>query len=159
MDQALLADLEPPRFENLGTLLIAGLSERYEYGAIDGIPAQWRRFAPSIGHIPGQVGSATYGVCRGDGTGMEYICGVEVSGFGDVPAELTRVRIPAQRYAVFTHRNHISEIRRTWLTILNKWLPESGLQAANTPEFERYGEEFDPRTGNGGLEIWIPLRA
>ena len=25
--------------------------------------------------------------------------------------------------------------------------------------FERYGEAFDPRTGEGGLEIWIPVAA
>jgi len=28
---------------------------------------------------------------------------------------------------------------------------------AEVPEFERYGEEFDSRTGTGGLEIWIPI--
>jgi AraC family transcriptional regulator len=25
--------------------------------------------------------------------------------------------------------------------------------------FERYGGAFDPRTGNGGLEIWVPVKA
>jgi len=50
-------------------------------------------------------------------------------------------------------------MRRTWFTIWNKWLPESGHQVAEAPEFERYGEEFDPRTGTGGLEIWIPIKA
>ena len=24
--------------------------------------------------------------------------------------------------------------------------------------FERYGADFDPATGNGGLEIWIPIK-
>jgi AraC family transcriptional regulator len=60
---------------------------------------------------------------------------------------------------VFRHRDHVSSIRRTVNTIWNKWLPESGHEIADAPDFERYGEEFDPRTGNGGLEIWIPLKA
>ncbi|TIN58627.1 MAG: AraC family transcriptional regulator, partial [Mesorhizobium sp.] len=30
---------------------------------------------------------------------------------------------------------------------------------ADAPEFERYGPEFDPRSGKGGLEIWIPVKA
>ena len=64
-----------------------------------------------------------------------------------------------RRYAVFAHRDHIAAIRRTWFTIWNKWLPESGHQVAESPEFERYGEEFDPRTGTGGLEIWIPIQS
>ena len=63
-----------------------------------------------------------------------------------------------RRYAVFTHRDHIAAIRRTWFTIWNKWLPESGHQVAEAAEFERYGEEVDPRTGTGGLEIWIPIQ-
>jgi len=28
----------------------------------------------------------------------------------------------------------------------------------DAPEFERYGPEFDPRSGNGGLEIWVPVK-
>jgi AraC family transcriptional regulator len=33
-----------------------------------------------------------------------------------------------------------------------------GLKAADAPNFERYDENFDPLTGNGGLEIWIPVK-
>jgi AraC family transcriptional regulator len=160
MDETLLTNLEPPRFENLKTFLIAGLSERINGEGCAGIPAQWQRFSPYIGHIPGQVGGTAYGVlCNGDGAGnTDYICGVEVSDFSRLPSELSRLRIPDQQYAVFTHRDHIATIRRTWFTIWNKWLPESGHQTAEGPEFERYGEEFDPRTGTGGFEIWIPIK-
>mgnify|MGYP003409082453 CR=1 FL=1 len=38
------------------------------------------------------------------------------------------------------------------------WLPISGMKAADAPSFERYDEKFDPATGNGGLEIWVPVR-
>ena len=62
------------------------------------------------------------------------------------------IRIPAQKYAVFTDSDHVSGIRRTVNTIWNHWLPASGLQAADAPNFERYDEKFDPLTGNGGLK-------
>ena len=65
---------------------------------------------------------------------------------------------PKQKYAVFTHRDHISTIRRTVNTIWNHWLPASGLKAADAPNFERYDENFDPLTGDGGLEIWMPVK-
>lgn len=160
MDETLLTNMEPPRFENIKTLLIAGLSERCNSETSAGIPAQWQRFVPHLGHIPGQVGWTTYGVvCHGDDAGnSEYICGVEVSDFSKIPPELSRLRIPEQRYAVFTHRDHVSTVRRTWYTIWNKWLPESEYKAEEGPEFERYGKEFDPRTGNGGFEIWVPVK-
>jgi AraC family transcriptional regulator len=160
MDQTLIADLEPPRFENGKPLLIAGLGARYTCESSKAIPAQWQRFAPHIGNVPGQIGRAAYGVCcnSDDAGNFDYICGVEVADFSELPAEFSRVRLPEQRYAVFTHHEHISTIRRTVNTIWNKWLPESKHEAADAPDFERYGESFDPQTGTGGVEIWIPIK-
>ncbi len=161
MDETLMTNLEPPRFEDGKPLIIVGLTERYTCESSKAIPAQWQRFAPHIGNVPGQVGDVAYGVrCNSDEAGnFDYICGVEVSDFDDVPPELARLRIAPQRYAVFRHRDHISSIRRTMHTIWSRWLPESGHEVADAPDFERYGEEFDPKTGNGGLEVWIPLKA
>ncbi len=79
-------------------------------------------------------------------------------GFSGLPAELARVRLPVATYAVFAHREHVSTIRSTWLAIWSSWLPGSGLEAVDAPSFERYPETFDPETGNGGFEIWIPVR-
>ena len=159
MDETLLTTLTPPRFATLNTLLIAGLAERYSSATSAGIPAQWQRFVPHLGHIPGQKGHITYGVvCNSDDEGnVEYICGVEVTDFSDLPAHWSRLRIPAQKYAVFTHQEHVSTIRRTWFTIWNTWLPESGYEAVESPAFERYSDTFDPMTGAGGLEIWLPV--
>jgi AraC family transcriptional regulator len=161
MDETLIVNLDPPRFESGRTLLIAGLGERYSFETNHGIPLQWQRFVPYIGNIPGQVGKVAYGVCcNADGAGnFDYIAGVEVSSFDQLPAELRRVRIPAQRYAVFTHRDHISTMRGTVYTIWNKWLPASGHDVADAPDFERYDERFDPLSGIGEVEIWLPLKA
>jgi AraC family transcriptional regulator len=161
MDASLIVTLGPPRFETGRTLLVAGLGERYSFETNHGIPLQWQRFVPYVGNIPGQVGNVAYGVCcNSDGAGnFEYIAGVEVSSFDDLPSELRRVRIPAQRYAVFTHRDHISTMRGTVYTIWNKWLPSSGHEVADAPDFERYDERFNPQTGTGDVEIWLPLKA
>jgi AraC family transcriptional regulator len=160
MDETLATNLEPPRFETCKPLLVAGLGERYTCEGSKTIPSQWQRFGPHIGNIPGQVGDTAYGVCcnTDDDGNFDYICGVEVSTFSELPPEFARVRIPAQRYAVFSHRDHVSSIRRTVNAIWNKWLPESGHDVADAPNFERYTESFDPKTGNGGLEIWIPIK-
>jgi AraC family transcriptional regulator len=159
MHESLFAHLEPPRFEILKPLLVAGLSERYTFETSKAIPAQWQRFVPHIGTIPARVGTTTYGVCcNGDDDGnYDYIAGVEVARFSDLPAEFARVRLPQQKYAVFAHRDHVSTIRRTINTIWNKWLPDSGHDIADAPNFERY-QDFDPRAGTGTIEIWIPLR-
>ena len=161
MDSTLRDNLQKPRFQTSKPLLIAGIGERctHENGGA-GIPNQWQRFHQKLGEIPDRVGQVAYGVCcNGDDSGnFDYIAGVEVADFSDLPREFSRVRIPEQKYAVFTHGDHISTIRRTVNTIWNQWLPASGMKAADAPFFERYDENFDPLTGDGGLEIWIPVR-
>ena len=121
---------------------------------------QWARFVPHLGHIPRQKGYVTYGVIsKADEVGQfDYLCGVEVEEFPSQPAEFTRMRIPAQTYAVFEHRDHISSIASTMRAIWNQGLTEFGLRPGDGPAFERYAERFDARTGLGGLEIWIPIR-
>ena len=160
MEETVRTSLPPVRFEYGKVLLIAGIAQRYTCETSAGLPSQWQRFLPHVGNIPGQVGATSFGVrCNSDDEGsFDYVCGVEVSEFSQLPRELVRVRIPAQRYAVFSHREHVSTIRSTWITIWQKWLPESGHELVDAPDFERYGSEFDPRTGNGGFEIWLPIR-
>jgi AraC family transcriptional regulator len=160
INHSVLNELAEPRFESRKAFLVAGLSVRYGYESCGGgIPAQWQRFAPYIGNVPGQIGSDAYGVRHNsDDNGLDYLCGVEVGEFSQLPPELSRLRVPANRYAVFTHSGHVSAIRSTWSTIWSKWLPKSGHQLADAPDFERYDSRFDPRTGNGEVEIWVPLK-
>jgi AraC family transcriptional regulator len=160
MDSTVIDNLQPPRFETGKPLLVAGLGERYTWESGAAIPGQWQRFQQSVANCPGRIGPVAYGVCcNGDDAGnYDYIAGVEVADFSDLPREFSRVRIPEQRYAVFSHGDHISTIRRTINTIWNHWLPASGLKAADAPNFERYGENFDSLSGNGGFEIWVPIK-
>src|SRR5258708_13603659 len=122
MKSTLTDKLQPPRFETGKPLLVAGISERctHENGGA-GIPNQWQRFHQKVGDIPDRVGQVAYGVCcNGDDSGnFDYIAGVEVSDFSDLPREFSPVPIPEQRYAIFTHPDHISPIRRTATTTRN----------------------------------------
>jgi len=158
------ANLEAPRFVEAKALLIAGLRRNYAPGTMNGIAEQWKEFAPHIGKIAGQVGFTAYGVGwqGSDGKSVEYLTGVEVSGFAGLLSKFTVVSLPAMKYAVFPHREHVTKLRDTIDAIFFKWLPQSGLQAAggvaDTPAFlERYSEEFNPQTGLGGMEVWVPL--
>jgi AraC family transcriptional regulator len=151
--------LPPPRFEDHGPMLVVGLMERYTQATRAGIPAQWQRFIPHIGNVPGQANGDAYGVCYNtdDEANMDYLAGVEVRNFANVPQDLERLRIPQHHYAVFEHREHISSLQETYKTIFGQWLPASGYDMADAPLFERYPPSFDGRTGAGGLEVWIPV--
>jgi len=152
--------LDSPRFENRKEMVIAGVSVTYTFEMRKNIPGQWEKFAPRVGKVPGQIGKDSYGVCWNykPGVGFDYLSGVEVSGTAGLPADCSNVRIPASRYAVFTHRQHVSALPNTLEAIWKKWLPKSGYESTGAPGFERYTDEFDPRTGMGGTEVWIPIK-
>src|SRR5258708_31005771 len=154
MDEKLLIALEPPRFENGGRFLMAGLGGRYSCEDSAGIPSQWQRFLPHLGQVPGQVGRTAYGVCCNcdDAGNFDYVCGIEVEDFSRLPADWCRVRIPEQRYAIFSQPDHISTIRSMWNNIWNNWLPQSGYEVVDAPYFESYGDDFDSVTGTGGFQ-------
>lgn len=128
-------------------MLLGGLRQRHEFAATHlDLARQWQQFK-SLGELPGRIGSSLYGVmCGHDATGFEYMCGVEVESFAGLPEGTGRMRVPAQRYAVFTHNGPASTLRSTWLKIL-EWLLSSGYESAHTPDFEVYGV--------GGIEVWV----
>ena len=161
LENVMTTQLATPRIEEHRAMLLAGISERYNESTRGGIPGQWQRFVPHLGHVPAQLGADAYGVCYNtdDEANMDYLCGVEVANFSALPPELTRLRVPPQRYAVFHHDDHISSISETFRAIFSRWLPESQCEIVDAPLFERYTSSFDGRTGMGGLEIWVPIKA
>ena len=150
-----------PRFESGRAMRIAGLGGRFGNHNRAQIPALWQRFGPQyFGRVPGQVDKKTYGVCwnMDEAGNVDYLAGVEVSSFAGLPAELMQLTIAPQRYAVFTHGGHVSEISRAWMDIFDGWLPQSGCKVAAAPSFECYGEAFDPKIAIGNVELWIAIK-
>ena len=151
--------IAPPRFETLHAMSLVGLVERYDGGSPRSIPDQWLRFGPLISRIAGRIGMTTYGVSFNfDRTSnFDYMSGVEVGGSHPPPSGMRSLELPQRKYAVFRHPGHIAGVRATFAAILGDWFPRSGYRAVDAPNFERYGTEFDPGTGRGGFEIWIPV--
>jgi AraC family transcriptional regulator len=151
-------ELAAPRIETGRAMLLAGLAGRYDDATRDQIPQLWQRFGPYIDRVPGQIGVAAYGVCgHFDAGGFDYMAAVEVAGFIDVPRELKHWTLPRQRYAMFRHEAHVATLCETFDAIYSVWLPSSGHEPAGT-HVERYGAEFDPTTGLGGVDVWIALK-
>lgn len=152
--------LSAPRLEQAGALHFAGITERYSGGNMAGIPQQWQRFVPHLGHIPGQSSPYSYGVVfRAEENGeIGYMCAVETSTTASLPDDFGRIRVEPQLYLVWEHRGHISAISASWAEIWNRALPESDWTALQAPFFERIGHEFNGQTGMGCVELWVPVR-
>ena len=141
--------LPEPKIIEREAMLVAGLSGTYSNESNSEIASQWQRLGPHLGQVPDQVGPRAYGViCNGDDEGhYEYIAGIEVSNFSRLPDDFKGVRLSAQRYAVFSHDDHVSAIRSTCHAIFSDWLPSSSWDAVDAPFLEVYLENFDPAHG------------
>lgn len=159
--------LSEPRIESRPGFRVAGLMDRHPldqstFAVGLSIPAQWQRFGPYYGNVPGAVAGATYGLCGSsfpDEGVFEYMSGMEVRETAELPREFRLITVPAQRYARLAHRGHITTIRATIGAIFHQWLPRSGYRQKQAPWsfIEYYGRDFNERTGLGTVEIWIAL--
>jgi predicted transcriptional regulator YdeE len=156
-----MGDRQPIRYEHGRPMLFAGIRRKHAFASMgEGIPRQWDDFV-KLGELPGQIGTNGYGaICGADPKAqtMEYMCAYEVQSFDAVPKDLGRLRVPAARYAVFLHEGNVATIQDTWKQIFAIWLPTSGMQSNETPDFEVYGERFDGVSGEGGVEIWVGVK-
>ncbi|MFN7921695.1 MAG: GyrI-like domain-containing protein [Bryobacteraceae bacterium] len=161
MNRSTTVSLTAPRIVASEPKLIFGLSQPCPAAGDPAIPSLWKRFAPYIGAISGRVGNNAYGVIHNTSeTGrFDYTAGVEVRTFPAQPGDFAQLRIPAQTYAVFEHQEHVSTVGAAWRAIWEHALSDAGFEAADGPAFELYGARFDPATGNGGLELWVPIIA
>lgn len=152
-----------PRIEHAGPLLIAGLREPLDAQAAEKIPQLWQRLTSCRNEIPQQTGNADYGVCiHLQGHEYYYMAGCAVWDFTGLPDTFSPFIIPSQTYAVFAHAGPVTRIRATIDMAFDHWLPASGYQQATAADnalhfFERYGDAFDPYTGEGDIEIWLPI--
>ena len=159
--RAKMVGLMIPRFVDEREFVVAGQKEVHNLQTTAKIPDQWYRFVPEMDKVPGHIDGATFGVtwnCKDNGE-FDYLCGVEVGRSTADTAPFTKVIIPAGRHAVFSHTEHVSKLQETFEKIWSKWVPDAGLRFRKAPCFERYSKEFNPETGFGGTEIWIPIES
>ncbi|WP_373651777.1 GyrI-like domain-containing protein [Schlesneria sp. DSM 10557] len=159
--RAKVLDLNLDRFEEGREIHVAGLKQVHNLQSKHQIPDQWHTFVPDMGKVPGAIDGCTYGVtwnCKENGD-FDYLCGVEVDPETQDTGDFSQVTLPAGRYAVFTHRDHVSRLEETYDRIWCKWVPDSGLKIRKAPCVECYSQDFNAETGFGGTDIWIPIEA
>ncbi len=153
--------IEDPRYEALDRKLsIVGFSRYYPFEKVGEISDQWQSFTPMIPRVSSREKTIGYGIIyNGSDSGFDYLSGVELPKGTDSPDNLVRLDLAPQCYAVFAHNGHLAGLRDTCDAIWSDWLPSASKSVVAAPWFERYGESFDAITGEGGLEIWIPVSA
>ena len=112
----------------------------------------------------GAFPNISYGVCYDESEGatdgtmpFTYLAAFPIDDPDHAPEGLETRAIPANHYAVFTHRGPVVRIKDTYEEIYGNWMPKSGYVTAEGPEFELYDERFDEKTMSGEVDIYVPV--
>jgi AraC family transcriptional regulator len=153
-----------PRIVRRPAFRVVGMAGQFTPATTSRVPVLWESFvAAPIASVPHRRGHHTLGVCAAaDATAAEpasftYVAAVEVERIDDVPSGLIALTIPECTYAVFTHSGHISRLPDTVKQVFGEWLPSSPYAHVPTPDFELYDERWDPTTGEGDIDIYVPI--
>jgi AraC family transcriptional regulator len=159
--------LAEPRVEKRGPLLVTGIRETLNENFAVEIPKLWQSYMQLRSQIANSFGSTNYGLCTqetADSKEIYYMACCEVTEFASRPQQMSQAIIPSQTYAVFKHDLPVWQLNQTVCAIFDKWLPASGYQLVTHTthpihHIEKYSEEFNPETGMGGMEVWVPVVA
>ncbi len=158
-------ELMEPVIREIGELKLVGIKH---FGVDKDIPEVWEKMGPYYGNIKYQakpeVGiEYSYGdPAKNDGKYWIMAASL-VEKIEDVPDGLESAVIPAQKYAVFTHKGVIGTIGKTFVYIYKEWLPNSKLELASDFNLQWYDERFTVKGEMGQSEdcevdILIPIK-
>ena len=149
------SEMEPkivtkPAFTVVG-MLYHGKNENNEIAQL------WGVFSPRIPEIQ-HVTDGAFGVCdEPDESGaFKYLAGMAVSSTAEIPAGMVSWEVPAQTYAVFPCS--LQNIGEAYRYAHDTWIPQSGYQCGDGPDYEYYDEEYDPAVEGSLFTIYIPIK-
>ena len=91
----------------------------------------------------------------GAGERLPYWAGVATT--APTPPGLSSLNVPAQEYAVLTHKGPIAQLGESLHWFILHWLPESAYRGLDGFELERYAPGFDGQQPDATMEYWLPV--
>lgn len=150
--------LPPPRLVEGRAMRLAGLRRELPASRVRlKIPLIWAELMGT--RLAGQLSGVGYRLrsVACDGGTITYSATIEIANTAPLPPGIVAYDVPAALYAIFDGFDHVSDLRAAWGDIIDQWLPRSGRRLADTPSFERFGEDFDPLSGQGEMAIWLAI--
>lgn len=130
------------------------------------IPQLWDKFNKvncSIKNV--KVQRVALGICPpveikdfNEESPFDYITGLIVENFDDVPEGMLTYEIPAQKYAVITHKGALDKLQETYNYLYSVWPKESEMKFSGGPEFELYDERFMFASAESEMDIYRPVK-
>ncbi len=124
------------------------------------LPALWAQFLSRAHEVPHNLSDQLFGLLRQTPAmtdELEYFAVAEVASIEALPKGMVSVRLPASRYAQFTHRGPVGAIDHTINYIYSSWLARSGWRHTYGADLESYGADYDPGSDQSVIRYAIPV--
>jgi AraC family transcriptional regulator len=167
--QPRIVALNEKKVVGFGARFISVLSPDKNNDAI--IPPLWDEFHQRKDEIPNRIADTEIGYCEAVPVDQRkhtdecfYLACTEVNSVSSIPDGMTLRIIPPGRYAVFTHRGNLGEgstvdqLGHTYSYIYGSWLPKSGEELREAPDFEYYDHRFKNNSDDSEMDIYIPIK-
>ena len=125
----------------------------------------WSSFMPRRKEIQNVIGSLLYNIQINPDdfdfkptTPFFKWAAVSVSSFDFIPDDMESLEIEGGLYAVFNYKGDQNNVSAFFNSIYTEWLPSSGYQLDNRPQFEILGEKYKNDSPESEEEIWIPIK-
>ncbi|MDX7918297.1 AraC family transcriptional regulator [Aeromonas caviae] len=118
------------------------------------VPAIWRALRETGALDLSREWLGVVGV-SGAGERLPYWAGVTTT--APTPPGLSSLNVPAQEYAVLTHKGPIAQLGESLHWFILHWLPESAYWGLDGFELERYAPGFDGQQPDATMEYWLPV--
>ena len=134
------------------------------------IKSVWDNFMKRIDEIKNRINYPdSYGICENnenynlndftEDTEYYIFTGVEVSNFDFIPVDMDTKIVKKGKYAVFTHKGNVEDLRITYDYVWGTWIFKTDLELDNRDDFELYGKNFYGRENkNSSIDIFIPVK-
>ena len=154
-------EINPIRKQTASAMKMVGSIVECSQSDTSNIGEVWHTFGPKIDSVPDKIGDLAFGVIwdtqNSDGR-FKYMAAVDQDITADTPSGMDFLDVPETTYAVFEHIGSLNNLKDTIQAIFASWLPQSGEALGSFPSMlEVYGDEFDPQTSSGRIELWVTL--
>ena len=125
----------------------------------------WRSFMPEKTKIKNRLSSELYSIRVYDrpmdpldlAQPFDKWAATEVKSLDEVPEGMEPLILEGGLYAVFDYRG-LNTDSSIFIYIFSQWLPNSGYELDERPQFEVLGAKYKNNDPDSEEEIWIPIK-
>ena len=153
-------DYDEPEIVWLDEIHIAGLSLKalpYENASLK----MWKKLIesePVLKSKDKHIWDVNYNIINDSSENVrDFLIGKLIDKDESVPDDLNVIRIPKQQYAKFTLKGHLSKITDLYEYAVLQWIDSSKYKYSGTFELEKYPEDYDVKSDDAEMELFIPI--